>query len=405
MGREGEAEPSPLRGEERNVLAYRDVQDARGKGVMSTFTSRSSLNRPSPNQGEGPKVHWVVAAWRGNLFAVPVLYRLMFANLAVLIIGALLGTALASGLRGSNRSPILVGFVITGLLLSIVVNFVLIKIAFLPLTRLRETMRRVEAGDMTLRAPITGFDPDADDLAATFNHMLGRLDDLAKSRAQQILRAQEEERKRIARELHDETSQALTTLLISLAMAEQAIQDDATRARVNQVRELAHQTLRAVRNLSIDLRPSALDDHGLLPAVRWYVKEYQQRSATPVEFISHGFKDRYATEVETAIYRIVQEALTNVARHAHATNVHVELMQEGDIAHARIHDNGHGFDAPALMRQPIADRGLGLMGMYERATLLDGTLEVISSANQGTTIDARIPLLPARQEESDGRYQ
>ena len=361
----------------------------------------ASVSSPAPSSPEEKMPHWLVSAWHGNLFAIPLLYRIMFANLAVVSVGALLGTALASGLRGPNRSPILVGFVIAGLLLSLVVNFLLVRIAFLPLTRLRETMRRVEAGDMRLRAPITGYDPDADDLAATFNHMLARLDDLSKSRAQQILRAQEEERKRIARELHDETSQSLTTLLINLAMLEQVTEGPVARERVNQVRDLAHQTLRAIRNLSIDLRPSALDDLGLLPALRWYIKEYQQRMETVVEFAVQGFKVRFASEIETALYRIVQEALTNIARHAHATVVRVELHEEGPLAHLRISDDGRGFDPQTLIRPASPERGLGLIGMRERAALLDGTLAIETTPGHGTTIDVQIPLIPAREEERD----
>lgn len=343
--------------------------------------------------------HWLVAATHGDLLAVPVLYRVLIANLLLLLIGALLGTALAADVRGPNWSPVMLGFIITGLLLSLVVNFVLLKIAFLPLTRLRETMRRVAAGDMTLRAPITGYDPDADELAATFNRMIARVDDLSISRAAQILRAQEEERKRIARELHDETSQGLTSLLINLAMIENELGDPAlARARVAQVRDMAHQTLRAIRNLSLDLRPSALDDLGLLPALRWYIKEFQQKVGIPVEFTAHGLKDRYASEVETALYRIVQEALTNIARHSHATQITVTLREEHRRAHARITDNGQGFDAATLLKRPIGERGLGLAGMVERAALLGGALTITSRPAGGATVDVSIPLLPAPEE-------
>lgn len=339
---------------------------------------------------------WMGAVSRGNLFAMPVLYRILIANCVLLLVGALLGTALASGIKGPNRSSVLVGFIITGLLLSIVVNFVLLKIAFYPLARLRVTMRRVEAGDLTLRAMISGYDPDADALASAFNHMLDRLDEAARTRSSQILRAQEEERKRIARELHDETSQALTSLLISLALLENTAQEPAARAQISQVRDIAHQTLRAIRNLSIDLRPSALDDLGLLPALRWYIKEYQQKVGIPVAFAAHGFKDRYASEIETALYRIVQEALTNIAKHAKATHITIDLVEEGHQALAHIEDNGRGFEAATLLKTPTNERGLGLVGMRERAALLDGSVEIASTKGQGTTIDVTIPLRGAQ---------
>jgi two-component system, NarL family, sensor histidine kinase UhpB len=335
---------------------------------------------------------WIPAASQGNLFAIPVLYRVLFANCSFLIVGAVLGSALVGQTHEPDRTPVMIGFMVSGLLLSIVVNFVQLRIALLPLTRLRETMRRVQAGDMSLRAPVSGYDPDSDELAITFNRMLTTVDELSKSRASQILRAQEEERKRIARELHDETGQALTSLLVSLAVLENDFPMPEARTHISQVREIAHDTLRAIRNLSIDLRPSSLDDLGLLPALRWYIKEYQQKIGIPVELKVQGFKARYAFEIETALYRIVQEALTNAAKHAHAKHITVSLVEKNRVAHIVISDDGCGFDVSAIPRTPSSDRGLGLMGMRERATLLNGTVEIASRPNYGTTITVIIPL-------------
>ncbi|MFI5275111.1 MAG: histidine kinase, partial [Ktedonobacterales bacterium] len=211
-----------------------------------------------------------------RLMALPLLYKVLFANSFVILIGATLGTTLATQLQGTSKPLVLVGFVVTGLLISVAINFALLKLALSPLHRLRETMRQVQAGDMSRQAPLTGRDTDADQLALAFNTMLSAIDELGRSRATQILHAQERERKRIARELHDETSQVLTSLLISLKLLEESIGDDRARERIGETRALAHQTLRAVRSLSIDLRPSALDDLGLLPALRWYIKEFQQ---------------------------------------------------------------------------------------------------------------------------------
>src|SRR5437588_9424179 len=162
-------------------------------------------------------------------------------------------------------------------------------------------MYRVQAGERSLRAPLTGVDPQADQLASTFNMMLEAIDDSSRLRATQIINAQEQERKRVARELHDETSQVLTSLLISLAVLEESIATQEARDRIADTRRLAHQTLRAIRNLSIDLRPSALDDLGLLPALRWYVKEYQQKCGIEVELMTSGFKERLSPEMVTAI--------------------------------------------------------------------------------------------------------
>ncbi|HKB48426.1 MAG TPA: HAMP domain-containing protein, partial [Ktedonobacterales bacterium] len=122
-----------------------------------------------------------------RVLALPVLYKVLFANSLVILLGATLGTYLATRLHEGSGMPVLIGFVVTGLLVSVAVNFALLKLAFQPLTRLRETMRQVQAGELDIRAPVTGQDPDADQLAVSFNTMLEALDDVSKSRAGQIL--------------------------------------------------------------------------------------------------------------------------------------------------------------------------------------------------------------------------
>jgi two-component system sensor histidine kinase UhpB len=330
----------------------------------------------------------------------------------IIFVGATGGTWLAANLNG--RSPYatptsLAIFVAFGWLISIALNFVVLQFAFHPLMQLGKVMNRVQAGERTLRAPLTGTDPQADQLAHTFNTMLEAIDESARQRASQIINAQEEERKRIARELHDETSQLLTSLLISLAILEESIQTEEARKRIADTRTLAHQTLRAIRSLSIDLRPSALDDLGLLPALRWYLKEYQQKCSIDVEFHATGLKDRLPAEMETALYRIIQECLTNTARHSHARKATVTLSEENGAVHGTISDDGDGFDYAALLKTPSPERalgrGLGLTGMQERADLLNGTLEIYTAPGKGTRVEICIPLpkerivVPERKSE------
>jgi len=355
------------------------------------------MNEHAPGEPRAAvtRLPWLASSLQGKLRALPLLYKVLFANSVVILIGATLGTYLATQLQGDSRPVVLVSFVVTGLLISVVINFLLLKLALYPLQRLRETMSAVQAGELSRKAPVTGQDPDADQLAIAFNTMLAALDDLSRSRASQILHAQEQERKRIARELHDETSQVLTSLLISLALLEETVSSDEGHHRIADTRALAHQTLRAVRNLSIDLRPSALDDLGLLPALRWYIKEYQQKCDIEVEFSASGLKDRLPAEMETAIYRIVQESLTNTAKHAHARKVWVTVAGDGVQVRVHTRDDGTGFDAPAVLKTPWQDRGLGLAGMLERASLLGGGVRITSQPGSGTSVDATIPLPPA----------
>ena len=328
------------------------------------------------------------------LLGIPVLYKVLIANSLIIFVGATGGTWLATHLNTSPYATTmsLVSFITLGWLVSVALNFVVLRIAFRPLTDLGKVMKCVQAGESTLRAPLTGVDPQADQLASTFNMVLEALDEASRQRASQIINAQEQERQRIARELHDETSQVLTSLLISLAVLEESVETQEARERIADTRALAHSTLRAIRTLSIDLRPSALDDLGLLPALRWYVKEYQKKCAIEVEFQATGLKQRLPAEMETALYRIVQECLTNTAKHANAHRVTIMLREEPERVFGRIVDDGRGFDYEALLKTPGQELGLGLAGMHERAVLLDGTLDIHSVPGQGTTIEVSIPL-------------
>jgi len=335
------------------------------------------------------------------ILSLPVFYKVLLANSLIIFFGATGGTWLASNLNNSHQAfatpTSLVLFVVAGWLVSVVLNFVVLQVAFRPLMDLGKVMNRVQAGERSLRAPTTGVDPEADQLADTFNMMLEAIDDATRLRASQIINAQEQERKRIARELHDETSQVLTSLLISLAILEESITTQEARDRIADTRKLAHQTLRAIRNLSIDLRPSALDDLGLLPALRWYVKEYQQKCSIEVEFAATGFKGRLPAEMETALYRIVQESLTNTARHANAHKVVITMREDENMVYATIADDGCGFDTDALRKSSDQDRGLGLAGMNERALLLDGSLTINASPGHGTVIEVQMPLDPTEK--------
>src|SRR5438445_2395558 len=298
-----------------------------------------------------------------TLLGVPVFYKVLIANSLIIFVGATGGTWLATHLNSSPYATptSLVMFIALGWLVSVVLNFVVLQIAFRPLMDLGKVMKRVQAGESSLRARLTGLDPEADQLARTFNTMLETLDDASRLRASQIINAQEEERKRIARELHDETSQVLTSLLISLAVLDESLTTQEARDRIADTRSLAHRTLRAIRNLSIELRPSALDDLGLLPALRWYVTEYSQQCSIEVEFLATGFKQRLPAEMETALYRMVQESLTNTARHASASTVLITMKEDANQVYATITDDGCGFDIEKLQKIAGQERGLGLV--------------------------------------------
>jgi two-component system, NarL family, sensor histidine kinase UhpB len=347
------------------------------------------MTASSPNYEDAPQNNRLLKP----LQLIPVFYRVLISNSVIIFVGATVGTWLATRLQTSPYPVILVIFVTVGWLVSVALNFVLLQFAFRPLLDLGKVMNRVQSGERSLRAPLSGLEPQADQLARTFNMMLEAIDDANRQRATQIINAQEEERKRVARELHDETSQVLTSLLISLAVLEEAITSPEARSRIAETRRLAHQTLRAIRNLSLDLRPSALDDLGLLPALRWYIKEYQQKFSLSVDFQVNGLKERLPTDIETVVYRIVQEALTNVARHAQAHKVQVVVQSDAETIQVTVSDDGIGFETARHQQTPGPgqEHGWGLVGMRERASLLDGTLQITSKTSKGTTISASIP--------------
>jgi len=206
---------------------------------------------------------------------------------------------------------------------------------------------------------------------------------------EKLITAQEEERKRIARELHDDTSQSLTSLMVGLKVLSGLRSPDDIEQHVAGLRKIVAETLEAVHDLALELRPRVLDDLGLVAALERNVAEYQRRFNLRVDFRAVGFEEpRLSPAIETAIYRIVQEALTNVARHAQAEHASVLLEQRDGQVRAIVEDNGQGFD-------PLQDRTgrkLGLYGMQERAVLLGGRLHLESQPDIGTTVVVTIPL-------------
>jgi signal transduction histidine kinase len=200
-----------------------------------------------------------------------------------------------------------------------------------------------------------------------------------------IVAAQEAERRRLARELHDETGQALTSILLGLGSLEDSLSGNEAEASVKNVRQLVVQTLQSVRQLAVDLRPKVLDDFGLVPALERLTEQLREQSDLEVEFLSR-LEGRLPEEIETAVYRIVQEALTNVVKHANARQVSIVLARTDRTVTALIEDDGRGFD-PAATREG----GFGLEGMRERVALLGGTLKVESRRNAGTTVKVEVP--------------
>jgi PAS domain S-box-containing protein len=212
--------------------------------------------------------------------------------------------------------------------------------------------------------------------------------------SRQLIEAQEEERRRIARELHDQIGQVLTAVKMNLHTVQRVCNGTDEGAHIKDNIEAVDEALRLVRDLSVDLRPPLLDDLGLVTALRWYVDRYAKRTGIAAEVIVE-LKDpneRFSREVETACFRIAQEALTNVVRHARATDALVSLRKEDAVLILSVKDDGIGFDHEALQRRAPRAATLGLLGMQERAHAAGGVLEIHSRVSKGTEIRLELPL-------------
>jgi signal transduction histidine kinase len=206
-----------------------------------------------------------------------------------------------------------------------------------------------------------------------------------------LLNAQEEERRSIARELHDEVGQALTAIKVELAVAHRAMDGEGAAVQaLADARAIADGVLHTVRDLSHLLHPAMLDDLGLAAATAWYLKGFTKRHGLRTALLQDGMDERLAPEVESAVYRIVQEGLTNVAKHAMAGCCRVYLQRLTNTLLVTIEDDGIGFD-PDERRSPEQPRGLGLVGIRERATQLGGTLRLESAPGRGTRLTVEVP--------------
>ncbi|MBL0388688.1 PAS domain S-box protein [Tumebacillus sp. ITR2] len=212
-----------------------------------------------------------------------------------------------------------------------------------------------------------------------------------------VIQAQEEERKRISRDLHDGIGQALYSIMVGLRVVNQIEMDDATKHHLEEVQHLTARTLEEVKSLSVELRPSALDDLGLVAALRSYAKRFEQTFGIVTTLEIAGQRRRYDSSVETALYRICQEAMTNAAKYADTDGISLRFVDEVDRVELHIEDTGVGFDPTQLK---VRGTGLGLYGMRERVSLLGGTLKIESAPGEGTAVHVVVPL----EEKGGPRY-
>lgn len=313
---------------------------------------------------------------------LPLIWRIFLVNALVFAVGAV---ALAV-------SPATISFPIVltealvlaaGLVGTLLVNLVLLRRSFAPLEQLTALMRRVDPLRPGERLDADG-PREVRALGSVFNEMLDRLEGERHASGRETMSRLEGERKRVARELHDELGQSLTSIMLMLSRLEERAPDE-LRPEVADARETTRATLDDVRALARRLRPEALDDLGLLPALTALTAAFGEAAGLQVERSFDKSLPQLAAETELAVFRVAQESLTNVARHAAATRVTVELRRApGPAVQLRVRDDGAGLG--------VAPFGSGIRGMHERALHVGGRLEVFSPPGGGVEVRLTVPV-------------
>jgi len=338
-------------------------------------------------------LHVLIQRWHLSLFE-----KVIVVNSVMLIGEALAGLWITSHSLETHHYLIDTSFIVLATLLTFVINFVLLRASFSPLFHLLSTIREISEGKTQARAKTYSYDAELSELALAFNKMLDHLEAARCEQANLILQAQEETQRRMALELHDEVGQNMTALLIHAEVLKQTMQAYPSATINNEMRQqliegfgqftrLTQITMESIRIIAQQLRPSVLDDLGFLPALRWLVEDNRQRFRLNVMLTTRGFKDMptLPTQYEITLFRIAQESLTNIARHAHAEYITILLTLEQQHIALSIQDDGCGYE------QETVQLGLGIVGMSERARSLGGTLTIHSQLKHGTTVQAIIP--------------
>jgi signal transduction histidine kinase len=324
-----------------------------------------------------------------QILRVPLLAKLAGANLLI-VASAMIGVVIERRLPVPGNVVSILGVALGA---SLIGNLVLVYVALRPLSDLEATATKLTAGDMEARVPASVLaDRDIARVGTTLNTLLDRLtEDRARERrlAAQVISAQDEERARVARELHDSTAQILTAVMLQLGAAARESTSEPLNARIATLRELAAEALEEVRSLSHTMHPRVLDDLGLAAALEWLARQARAQGGADVHVAAAEFHPALPATIAAALYRVAQEAIRNAARHGEARHVNVQLRRDGQSAVLEVSDDGLGFDvASAEKRRP----GMGLFSMRERIGLVNGRLSVSSAPGRGTRVMAKVPL-------------
>jgi len=325
--------------------------------------------------------------------------RIVIGNSIIIFIGAVGGTLLARYLtsRGISLAAILL-LALAGLFFSVLVNLWIVRSALQPFMQLRQYIDRLRPEMISdARFSLTNPDPDTTILASTLSSLIDQLESRERQLhaiSEQAIHAQEEERLRIARSLHDDTGQSLSSLIINLERLENHIPADDAKTRQDLIasRQLARDTLNELRVIIHDLRPSILDDLGLIPSIRWYARKNLGDAGIRVDLHLPDEPLNLPNELNTTLFRIAQETINNIVRHSQARRAKISLIQDSREIILRVEDDGLGFYVAGDQGEAIRMHQWGLVGIQERIELVGGSFDLSSEPGSGTCVCVRVPI-------------
>ena len=335
----------------------------------------------------------------------PTLKRLTLVNVGIVLAGAIGGTVLTRQFDDWPTWALVLTFFCLGAVMIAMANYTILRNTFRPLTELSRSMATIHKGERDWSLEVEHAEPSLRDVARAATEMLDRLDVESRTYSEKIFESIENERRRIGRELHDETSQSLAAALLNLDLAEKGLGETApvVRDRIAAAKDLVRHGLSQTKLLIHDLRPSMLDDFGLVPALRWFEKTHLGDFGLEIETDLPSDNLRLPSKVETALYRIAQESLGNVARHSGATKARLSLDITPEFVSMVVSDDGRGFDPDDVILDKDGRYGVGLLSIKERAELLRGTAHITSAPGKGTQVRVGIPLPSEDPERVEGQ--
>ena len=332
-----------------------------------------------------------------RVLRVSVFNRVLIGNSFIIILGAIGGTIFTRHLTLIGNIRLILLFSSFGILITLIVNYWIIRTALRPLYELGNAMERMDGGQISIPDSIKKYqDPYIHHLVTALNSTLVHLENRTsqlQAISERAIRSQEEERIRIARGLHDDTAQAISMLIIRLERLEGMIPVEfpyLTESVADARKHLIH-LLEEVRKIIWDLRPSILDDLGLIPAIRWFARSNLEEAGISVNFEVDADFLRLPARLETTLFRVAQETANNILRHADAKNVSIRLWSKQGLVYLEVQDDGQGFDVERTSGKAVSNKQLGLLGIKERVSLVGGRVQVESVLGIGSRIYVSIP--------------